>query len=103
MIPRRKKHNKVILTPYLGSGAYGDVYGDPAALMGLVESTRQLVRNGKGEEVVSNSSVYLDPIHAPEGSLVTVWPGTPSEYESKVVAVAQWQAGRLSHTVLNLA
>lgn len=103
MIPKRKKHNTVIVAPYRGSGAYGPVFGESVTYVGLVDSERKLVRNSAGEEVISSSSVYLDLVQVPEGSKVTVWPGTDNEYISSVVAVQRWQAGRLSHTVLSLA
>lgn len=103
MIPRSKKRNKVIIEHYRGRNAYGeDLYEAPYELIGLVNSERKLVRDSHGQEVVSNTSVHLDPVDVPELSMVTVWPGRTNESRSKVVAVQQWRTGRNSHTVLDL-
>lgn len=103
MIPRSKRINRVIIRDYLGENVYGDVrWSDPYERVGVVNSERKLVRNSQGQEVVSNTSVWIDPTHVPEKSEVTVWPDEPFEATSTVVAVQQWRARRHSHTVLEL-
>lgn len=103
MIPFSKRLNRVIIKDYRGRNAYGeDVYSDPYERVGIVNSERKLVRDSQGQEVVSNTSVHIDPTDVPEGSEVTVWPGETNKVSSKVIAVQQWRTGRNSHTVLDL-
>lgn len=103
MIPAGKRYNRVLIRDYIGRNAYGeDLFSDLYERRGLVNSQRKLVRDSHGEEVVSNTSVYIDPTDVPEGSEVTVWPGETNEASSKVIAVQQWRTGRNSHTVLDL-
>lgn len=103
-IPSRLLPHTILLKPYLGSGAYGDVWGDPITVeRANVEQTNRLVRTTDSREVVSSTTVYLEPRDVPEGSLVTVWVGTPHEHESKVVSVKLLQHPRgLSHLTLYL-
>jgi len=80
----------VVVEPYQGSGAYGDVYGAPTAVTPcVVEATRRLVRvqtqDAAGSEAVSSTTVYAPPdTVAPPGSLVTL----PSGHVARVLAVA---------------
>lgn len=73
----------VTITPYTGSGAYGDVYGTPASVTPcVVEETRRLVRvqtqDAAGREQVSSTTVFA-PLATvcPPGSRVT-WNGRTS-------------------------
>lgn len=83
-IPSGLLRHTVQVEEYLGSGAYGDQYDDPAPVRCLVVEKRRMVRNGQGEEVMSSSSYLTKPTHHPaEGSRVT----TPSGQRRTVVAV----------------
>jgi hypothetical protein len=81
----------VTVTPLLGSGAYGDVEGDPQTIAGLLDSATRLVRSGSGEEVVSQATLYTDVTHTnafPPGSTVTLPDG-----QTKTTVI-----GRAAHT-----
>ncbi|MCA1195130.1 hypothetical protein [Saccharopolyspora sp. 6V] len=72
--------------PYLGSGAYGDVFGDPVDHRAYVEDSRRLVRDDTGAEVVSETTVRTRPdVSAPPGSRITVWPTTARERVARVI------------------
>lgn len=73
-----------------GSGGMGSSYAPATDSPAEVKDEQRLVRDASGAEVVSSTqaAVPLDP-HVPLGSLVTVWPGQPSEREAKVLAVAR--------------
>lgn len=103
-IPTRLLPHTVIIRPHLGAGAYGDVYGEPQTVKRAnVESTRRLVRNTEGHEVVSSTTVYMEPREVPDGSMITIHPDTPFEAESKVIAVGLLQHPRgLSHLTIHL-
>ena len=98
--------HQVTVERYLGSGAYGDVYGDPEHITrAQVEDKTTLVRDGTGAEQVSNATIYLEiPEHPIEpGSLVTRWAGTAYEITSKVITVSVFHHPKgLSHMVLNV-
>jgi hypothetical protein len=44
-----------------GAGAYGDVYAAPATVSCFAEAKRRLVRSKDGQEVVSESTLYMAP------------------------------------------
>ncbi|TCB97580.1 hypothetical protein E0H26_11720 [Micromonospora zingiberis] len=83
----------VLVEPYAGSGAYGDVYGEPVEVTPcIVEETRRLVRvqtqDAAGREQVSSTTVFapLDTT-CPAGSRVT-WNGRTA----RVLAVSRVEA-----------
>lgn len=84
----------VVVEPYQGSGAYGDVYGAPTAVTPcVVEDTRRLVRvqtqDAAGHEAVSSTTVYAPPeTTAPPGSRVTL----PSGRTARVLAASHLDA-----------
>ncbi|WP_439662856.1 hypothetical protein ACSHWB_16240 [Lentzea sp. HUAS TT2] len=86
-IPAVLPPHTVTVRPYLGTGAYGDVWGDPVVVREVfVEDRRRLVRNQSGEEVVSESTVRTRPgVRIPVGSKVTVWQGTSLERTARVI------------------
>lgn len=86
--------HSIIVRPYLGTGPYGDVFGDPVVVRRVfVEDRRRLVRSTTGEEVISETTVRTRPqVHIPIGSQVTVWPGTPHERTARVIT-----ANRFDH------
>lgn len=98
--------HQVTVERYLRSGAYGDIYDDPEHITrAQVEDKVQWVRDSKGVEQVSNTTIYLEIPEQPinPGSLVTRWAGTAYEQTSKVIAVSVYHHPQgLSHVVLNL-
>lgn len=103
MIPRRLLPNKVVIEERAGSDPWGGTaYSEPYEVRSLTESKRRVVRNDKGAEVTSSTTVYIDSRHIPEASRVTIWPDKPTSSQSDVITVEQYEAGRLSHTVLYL-
>ena len=81
----------ITVEPYEGSGAYGDVFGDPVEVtLCVVEDTRRVVRvqtgTAAGKEQLSSTTVFapLDTV-APAGSRVTV----PGGRVAQVLAVSQ--------------
>lgn len=102
MIPRNKLTNTVEITPWLGSGGRGDIYGEPEIRPALIIGESQLVRNAQGDEVVSSTQVYLDPVDVKNGSEVKLWVGEDIETTAKVVSVKHYRVRSKSHTVLYL-
>lgn len=73
MIPQALLVHTATVKPYLGSGAYGDLYGDPFDVPCYYEGRRQLVRGSDGAEAVSEGTMFIDPgPDIPAGSEVTV-------------------------------
>lgn len=89
-IPAVLLPHTVTVHPYLGTGAYGDVWGAPVVVREVfVEDRRRLVRNQSGEELVSESTVRTRPgVRIPVGSKVTVWQGTPLERTGRVITAS---------------
>lgn len=85
-VPTWLLRHTVLVEEYLGSGAYGDVYGPTTSVKCLVVDQIKMVRNGQGEEVQSSSSYITLPGHTPaEGSRVT----TNLGFRRTVVALTQ--------------
>jgi len=105
-LPDELLPHKVTVERYLGSGAYGDVYDTPEVIdRAQVEGKTRMVRDTKGVEQVSNTTIYLEIPDQPiqPGSLVTRWADTPYEATSKVITVSVFHHPKgLSHMVLNL-
>lgn len=97
--------HQISYRPYVGEGSRGAIYGDPVQVgRANVDDKVQKVRGQDAAEVVSSSSVTIDPAwEVPVGSLVTVWAGTHRERESVVITSSYYQHPRVpSHTVLYL-
>ncbi|GAA3455878.1 hypothetical protein GCM10018962_77120 [Dactylosporangium matsuzakiense] len=84
----------VTVEPYGGGGAYGDVFGPPAAVRCFVDQKRRLVRAPDGSRVVSSSTVYapLETV-APARSRITL----PDGQTTLVISVARRTAAGLPH------
>lgn len=54
-IPGFLLRHTVTVEPYVGQGAYGEVYGPAVTVRCFVDDRRRLVRNSEGDEVVSES------------------------------------------------
>ncbi|MGG7510953.1 hypothetical protein [Plantibacter sp. YIM 135249] len=83
-------HRNTSYKPFLATTPTGKKYG-PAVTPERcqVEEKNRLIRNNQGKEVVSSTTVYLDPDHVvPVGSLYRVHIGTPHEKESTVITAA---------------
>lgn len=51
----------VQVTPFLGSGAYGDKFGKPFTVRCRIEPRNQLVRDQQGVETVATAKMYTFP------------------------------------------
>ena len=81
--------HQVLVRDLVRAGGMGSSHGAARALAAEVIDTQTLVRDKDGREVVSSTRVTVPlPQHVPLGSLVTVWPGGPSERTARVLAVA---------------
>ena len=87
----------VAVETWTGEGAYGPVYADPVDIVCNVDSTRRLVRNANGEEVVSEFTLQAkradEATCAPEsrvtiaGRVSTVLAVSPKQFRGQVVYV----------------
>lgn len=82
------------LKPFLGSGAYGDRYGDPVpGVPCWISHKRRLVRTEGGEEVVSEATVLfrldrtVDTLPNTMITLHTELPGVPAR-EAQIITQA---------------
>lgn len=85
-----------------GQGALGPVFADATTEAAFVEDKNRLVRDSRGDQVVSSTTVYLPPDVAsiPLSSRVTV-----NGRERKAIAVQVLDAGGLplpAHVVVSL-
>lgn len=82
--------HEVVVRDRVAGGGMGASYATARTVPCEVDDEQKLIRSADGAEVVSSSSVTIAlPNHVPVGSLVTVWPGTPAERQSTVLAVAR--------------
>lgn len=58
-----------------GSGAYGDVFGQPETIHGAIDGKTRMVRGADGAEVVSSTTVGL-PIHVDGRPVAYIPPGS---------------------------
>lgn len=84
----------VNVTPLLGTGSYGDIEGTEQPVVGFLDEKTRLVRNGAGEETVSQSTFYTDADRYdtfPPGSTVTL----PGDRETTVIGRSRHDGGPL--------
>lgn len=67
-VRRSMLKNTVTVSPYTGDGAYGPIYGAAVAVKCNIDSTRRLLVNGQGEQVISETTLQVHPY---ESSLFT--------------------------------
>ncbi|GAA1915296.1 hypothetical protein GCM10009775_04670 [Microbacterium aoyamense] len=95
-MPRlRRKHlpHRVTVTPFLGDGAEGDLWGAPipdvpayAEQKSRLKVDRRSTSATSGQEITSSTTVVLLPEHdLRPRTKVTVWKGTPRERTSEVI------------------
>lgn len=100
----------VVVKPYLGAGVEGATYGAPVAIGGelgvgeiMVDNKRRLIRGSDGNEMVSETTLYVSVDARPHftlHSLVTLADGV----ETTVERVAPMEVyGLFDHVVVNLA
>ena len=101
-LPRILTPHTVLVRPWEGESAYGDVLGEERMLQWVrVEEGTKLVRDKTGTEVVSSAWVFIRPEHAPvpPDSEVTL----PSGRTAKVISVAHHDTRPApEHSELNL-
>ena len=99
-IPPSLRRETVVVRRYLGSGAYGPVYGDaetygPPMRGVYVEPGFRRVTNAQGEEVVASVTVFFD------ADADDIMPGSLVEWEGRTYKVIDAQPirpfGRTSH------
>lgn len=56
--------HQVTAEPYTGAGANGSTYAAATTVPGFLERKRRLVRAANGEQLVSESTFYADPVFA---------------------------------------
>jgi hypothetical protein len=96
----------ITVRPYIGTGPYGDMYGDPIVIRRTyVEDRRRLVRSTDGDELISETTVHTRPgEHIPVGSKVTVWQGMPHERTAVVITANRYHhPSSWSHLEIALA
>ncbi|WP_336633587.1 MULTISPECIES: hypothetical protein [unclassified Microbacterium] len=90
----QRKHlpHEVTVTPFLGDGAEGDLWGDPVTRPAYVEQKTRLKVDRRstsptsGQEITSTTMVVVLPEHdALPRTKVTVWAGTPRERTSEII------------------
>lgn len=90
----------VVVEPYDGQGAYGEVYGPARTVRCLIDDRRRLVResggqrsgNATGDEVVSETTLQCSPDeHIPPESRVTL----PDGRVTTVLTVSRMDGGTL--------
>ncbi|MEU1883428.1 hypothetical protein ABZ470_39495 [Streptosporangium sp. NPDC020072] len=73
MLPDWLLRHTAVIEPFVGEGAYGRVYGPAVTVRCLVDDERRMVRDEKGVEVVSDTTIFFPPgTVCPAGSKVMV-------------------------------
>ncbi|MBB4915094.1 hypothetical protein [Streptosporangium saharense] len=73
VLPDWLLRHTAVVEPFEGDSAYGPVYGAPVTVRCLADDERRRVRDSKGDEVVSEITLYMEPgVRCPAGSQVTV-------------------------------
>lgn len=82
-----------VVRRYVGRTSFGDEYADPVTEFGRVRYGSRLVRNDKGEQVVSQAHITypIGTATIPVGSQVTV--PTHSELERSVIVEERHDTG----------
>jgi hypothetical protein len=114
-MPRlRKRHLpfRITLTPYLGSGEEGDLWGtaipDVPAMVAQkthLKVDRRSTSKTYGQQIVSTTAVVVLPEHdVPPGTRVTVFPGKARERTSVVIdsALGEYDTRTPNHVELYL-
>ncbi|WP_435298535.1 hypothetical protein [Timonella sp. A28] len=80
----------VTVTPFLGEGANGEIWGPASEVRDVfVEDVQEVVIDDSGKEVVSSGRVIFNFDDAPlKRSKVTVWAGTLHERTSEIFKLA---------------
>lgn len=104
MLPEDLLGHQVVVEAYTGTTGNGvKQYALPETVACLVEPKRRLVRDERGDQIVSETTVYANPpLIAPPQSRVTL----PSGHGTTVIVYADHDGGGLptpDHVELNLA
>lgn len=60
-IPGFMLRQSVSVRPYLGTGAYGDQWGDSFTVRCRIEPRNELIRDSAGNETVASAKMYTAP------------------------------------------
>lgn len=102
-IPDMMMPHKVDIQAKTGTTATGTKWAAVVTVRASIEDNQELVRDQAGNEVVSSTTVFVDPENVvPAGSKVTVWKGLPNQRTAVVLAVAAPSNRYLSHVKLRL-
>jgi hypothetical protein len=102
-IPDMLMPHTVDLQAKTGTTATGTKWAAPVTVRASIEDTQELIRDLLGNEVVSSTTVFVDPENViPAGSKVTVWKGLPNQRTALVLAVSSPSNTYLSHCKLKL-
>ena len=63
-VPSFLQQDSVTIESYLGDTAYGPNYGPPEVIKCFLDDARKFVRDANGEQVVSETTIYIDLIAA---------------------------------------
>jgi len=95
----------VTVEPYLGSGSFGPVYGDPVTAPARIEWAPKWVRDSDGNDVLSEATIFVGAdFVAAAGSKVTYADDEPLPGNAVVKAYARHYdgAGRVHHIELSV-
>lgn len=100
-IPAYMLRQTVTVTPFLGSSAYGDIFGDPYTLRCRIEPGNRLLRDRDGNETVASAKMFCFP-EATIGVIDTVaWNGRTFDVIN--VMDEAGPNGRIHHKEVDLA
>lgn len=100
-IPAMMLQQTVTVTPYLGTSAYGDVFGEPFTVRCRIEPRNRLVRDQQGVETVAMAKMYTFPeVEITVQSKVS-WLGR--EFDVLTVMDEAGPNGRIHHKEVELA
>jgi hypothetical protein len=60
-IPPYLLKHKLMISPYLGSSAYGETWGDSVQVKALFLPKRRLIKKNDGSEVICTAIAYVSP------------------------------------------
>jgi hypothetical protein len=90
----------VTVKPFLGAGAYGDLYGEPYSVRCRIEPRNELVRDQQGVETVATAKMYTFPEVTITVQSIVTWMGR--EFDVVTVMDEAGPNGRIHHKEVQL-